>query len=85
MQMQPWRPAIVASIILLTTACQTTSKPLPADGPDLIAKAVAEAKIEWCRGQKPQEFTPEEYNALSQWAQTYVTANMRQWQSAGCG
>lgn len=76
--------AIMASIILTTTACQTTTKPLPKDGPDLVSSAVAEAKLEWCKGQKPAEFTPEQYNAAPEWMQKYITGNDDQWLKAGC-
>lgn len=77
------RLAIMASIILATTSCQTTSSPSPKDGPELITQAVAEAKEVWCNGQMPQPYTDKEYDALSEWAQKYVIANQRQWQK-GC-
>lgn len=79
-----WRLAIMASIILLTPSCQTTSAPLPKDGPDIVAEAVAEAKAEWCRGQLPAEFSQPEFDAAPQWVRDYITGNNDQWLKGGC-
>lgn len=84
MRMLLCRLAIMASIILITPACQTTTKPLPKDGPDLIASAVSEAKLEWCRGQKPAEFKQSEFDAAPQWVRDYIAGNNDQWLNAGC-
>jgi hypothetical protein len=61
------------------TACQTPTKPSPKDGPDLVSAAVAEAKVEWCRGQTPAEFLPDQYNAAPEWVKTYISGNNDQW------
>lgn len=74
-----WRLAIMASVILITTACQTPIKPSPKDGPDLIAQAVAEARAEWCRGQTPGPFSPEQYNSAPDWVKEYIRGNNDQW------
>lgn len=79
-----WRLAIMASIILITPACQTATKPLPKDGPDIVAQAVAEAKVEWCRGQIPAQFDQVAFDAAPQWVRDYITGNNDQWLDGGC-
>ena len=41
-------------------------------------------KQEFCRGQYPMQVTPEQYNALDEFSQRYVTANNNQYIQAGC-
>lgn len=87
MQIQPWRLAIVSIIIPLTTACQMTSSGSPTEVKAAVKEAEQDAsklKLEFCRGQIPQPFTPEQYDALTSWGKDYVKGNMRQWQEAGC-
>lgn len=87
MRTQPWMHATVLSIFLLTTACQTTSSASPTEVKAAVKEAEQDAsklKLEFCRGQIPQPFTPEQYDALTSWGKDYVKGNMRQWQEAGC-
>ena len=49
-----------------------------------VSEETAKLKTEICRGQTPQPFTPEQYNALTDWGKSYVRGNMRQWQELGC-
>ena len=69
--------------ILTMTACQSNTKPSPKDGPDIVSQAVLEAKLEWCRGQKPGEFTQEHFDAAPQWVRDYISGNNDQW-ITGC-
>ncbi len=77
------RLAIMASIIALTASCQTTTKPSPKDASFILVETVAEAKIEWCKGQIPAPFTPEQFDSAPQWVRDYITGNNNQWES-GC-
>ena len=64
-------------------ACQSPTKASPKDGPDIVEQAVVEAKLEWCRGQKPGEFTQANFDAAPQWVRDYITGNNDQW-ITGC-
>jgi hypothetical protein len=41
-------------------------------------------KLEFCRGQTPQEVPPEVYNSLDEFSRKYVRNNAQQWLDAGC-
>lgn len=73
--------------ILPLTACQTPSKASPSDLKEAVAvvnDTRADVKREFCRGQTPQLVDPEDYNALPDWAKSYITNNSAQWLAAGC-
>jgi hypothetical protein len=44
----------------------------------------AALKLEFCRGQTPQEVPPEVYNSLDEFSRKYVRNNAQQWLDAGC-
>lgn len=84
MQTTPLRLAIAVALLLLTLSCQTKIAPLPKDAPDLVSKAVNDAKAEICRGQVPKTYTAEQYNSAPPWMQAYIKANDDQW-TVACG
>lgn len=49
-----------------------------------VEQDAAKLKKIFCEGQTPQPFTPEEYNSLPKFGQTYITNNQQQWIDAGC-
>ena len=87
MPMRLLRLAIVALIIPLSTACQTTTSGSSTDVREAIAvvdTTAADVKREVCRGQEPEGIDPAVYDSLPKAAQTYITNNVDQWLK-GCG
>lgn len=80
--------AIATCITPITTACQTRTSASPTEVKAAVREVeqdAAKLKKIFCEGQTPQEYTPEEYNSLPKFGQTYITNNQQQWLDAGCG
>lgn len=87
MQIQLWRLATIALLLPVLTSCQTKSNASSTEVREALKPledTSAALKIEFCRGQTPQEVPPEIYNALDEFSRKYVRNNTQQWLDAGC-
>ena len=87
MQIRLLRLATIALLLPLLTSCQTKSNAYSVEVREAIKPLednAAALKLEFCRGQTPQEVPPEIYNALDDFSRKYVRNNAQQWLDAGC-
>ena len=81
------RLAILAPFILLLPSCQTPSRGLASDVKEAV-KPLEDQRValllEFCRGQKPEQITPAEYDTWPDGAKRYFTNNVAQFLAAGC-
>jgi hypothetical protein len=87
MRMQLLRLATIALLLPLLTSCQTKSSASSTEVREAVKPLednAAALKLEFCRGQAPQEVPPEIYNAMDEFSRKYVRNNAQQWLEAGC-
>lgn len=87
MRMQLSRLATITLLLPLLTSCQTKSNAYSVEVREAVKPLednAAALKLEFCRGQTPQEVPPEIYNALDEFSRKYVRNNAQQWLDAGC-
>jgi len=85
--MQLFRLATIALLLPLLTSCQTKSSASSTEVREAVKPLednAAALKLEFCRGQTPQEVSPEIYNTLDEFSRRYVRNNAQQWLDAGC-
>jgi len=85
--MQLLRLAITAVLLPVLTSCQTKSNEYSIEVREAVKPLednAAALKLEFCRGQAPQEVPPEIYNVLDEFSRKYVRNNAQQWLDAGC-
>jgi len=85
--MQLLRLATTLLLLPLLTSCQTKSKEYSIEVREAVKPLednAAALKLEFCRGQTPQEVPPEVYNSLDEFSRKYVRNNAQQWLEAGC-
>ena len=85
--MQLFRLATIALLLPLLTSCQTKSSASSTEVREAVKPLednAAALKLEFCRGQTPQEVLPEIYNTLDEFSRRYVRNNAQQWLDAGC-
>jgi len=85
--MQLLRLVTTLLLLPLLTSCQTKSNAYSVEVHEAVKPLednAAALKLEFCRGQTPQEVPPEVYNALDEFSRKYVRNNAQQWLDAGC-
>jgi len=85
--MQLLRLVTTLLLLPLLTSCQTKSNAYSVEVREAVKPLednAAALKLEFCRGQTPQEVPPEVYNALDEFSRKYVRNNAQQWLDAGC-
>jgi hypothetical protein len=85
--MQLLRLATIAVLLPVLTSCQTKSNASLTEVREAtkpLEDNAAALKLEFCRGQTPQEVPPEIYNVLDEFSRKYVRNNAQQWLDAGC-
>jgi len=87
MQIRLLRLATIALLLPALTSCQTKSSASSTEVREAtkpLEDNAAALKLEFCRGQTPQEVPPEIYNVLDEFSRKYVRNNAQQWLDAGC-
>jgi hypothetical protein len=85
--MQLLRLATISILLPVLTSCQTKSNEYSVEIREAVKPLednAAALKLEFCRGQTPQEVPPEVYNSLDEFSRKYVRNNAQQWLDAGC-
>lgn len=81
------RLATISILLPVLTSCQTKSNGYSVEIREAVKPLEDNAsalKLEFCRGQTPQEVPPEVYNSLDEFSRKYVRNNAQQWLDAGC-